>query len=54
MILTPEEAAKLNKIWNLSQELYSLIEDLRPGGGFKENIDKKFCKECGELKVKTF
>jgi len=49
--LTPEEAEKLGEIWSLSRKLQSLIEDLRPGGGFKELIDKKFCKECGKEKA---
>lgn len=46
--LTPEDAAKLNKIYSLSSELYRLLEDIRPAGGWTERIDSKYCKLCGK------
>lgn len=51
MVLTPEEAERLDMIWTLLYELRNKLEDLRPSGGFTESIDKKkYCKECGKLR----
>jgi hypothetical protein len=48
--LTPTEAEKLGEVWALVYRAYNLMEDLRPGGGFKERIDPKYCKCCGKVK----
>ena len=50
MGLTPEEAARLGKIWKLLCEASRCLEEMRPAGGFKEYINKEFCKECGQKK----
>ena len=50
MGLTPEEAARLGKIWKLLYEASRCLEEMRPAGGFKEYINKEFCKECGGKK----
>ena len=50
--LTPQTAGKLSEIWNLAHTLYDKLEDLRPGGGFKERIDTdRWCMECGMTKA---
>jgi hypothetical protein len=46
--LTPEEVESMNRLRALASEFMCIIEGLRPGGGFKELIDPKYCKCCGK------
>jgi len=46
--LTPRDAERLSKITSLISQLDDLMTDLCPAGGWKERIDKKYCKECGK------
>ncbi len=50
MKLKPNEAEKLREIYNLVSKAFNLLEDLRPGGGFKDYIEDEYCKECRKTK----
>lgn len=48
MKLSFKEAKIIGEVFTKAYSIYSALEDIRPGGGFKEYVDEGLeCKHCG-------